>query len=114
MIFTLVGSLIGKKAKPLGMRPSPAAHADTCRLFGRVLERALAQIGMPKKEAAALLGYADQSSIGDWVSGVQAPQILRLFDCLGEEFQVAFALALAKEKGIAISYTLTASDRKFA
>lgn len=109
MLPSLFLSLLPKKAKSVGMRLPE--YEDTRRMFGRVLERALERAHIPKKEAAALLGYADQSSLGDWVAGVETPQLLRLFACLGDDFKVAFALELAREQGIRVTYALATQQR---
>lgn len=52
--------------------------ADPRRAIGRVIERGLARAGLTKQEVSFRLGYADQSTVGRWVSGMERPHFDRL------------------------------------
>lgn len=53
---------------------SPEAKATVAQL----IDRAIAHSGLSKKEAAYLMGYADdQSPISRWIAGIEPPSLAR-------------------------------------
>lgn len=87
---SLARSLPPAPRKPLAMGfAAPAGEGETDRKvladpdlrreFGAVLSRAFALADWTLKDVAFRLGYADQSAVSRWVSGVEAAPIAKLW-----------------------------------
>lgn len=72
----------------------PVADPQVARVLGQAIERALERAGLTKQDAAFRMGYEDQSALSRWISGVESPQVARLWT-LGELFQRSLVLELA-------------------
>lgn len=66
---------------------------DIKAVIGSAIQRAVSMAGMSNKEAAAKIGVND-SQFGKWLSGLETPQVHRVFAV--EELQQPFVVALAR------------------
>lgn len=68
--------------------------ADLRQFVGRIVERALALMGVSKQDASYQMHYADQGTLSRWCSGLERPALDKLLTIDG--FKVAYVQALAE------------------
>lgn len=78
--------------------PKHLAEADARRFVGRLLADALRHANVLAKDAAARMGYADQSTLSDWMSGQHVPAFFAKF-LADERLRRGFIVALAELPG---------------
>ena len=62
--------------------------------IGQAVERAITLARLTKQDVAFRMGYADQSTLARWISGVETPSFARLW--MVEDLRAPLAVALAE------------------
>lgn len=77
---------------------------------GRVIERALELSGVSRQELAYALGYANQSAVSRWISGLENPSLEKLMsDAAPVAFRQGLAIAIGEvQQGISVQVVMTA------
>jgi hypothetical protein len=90
------------------------ANPDEARALGRVIERAIEIVGSTKQDIADALGYTDQSALSRWISGVETPQMAKLWALpqLKSGLLLAFAEAAGDVAEIDVRTIVTVARRR--
>lgn len=76
------------------LRGETSCHFLADANLGPTVARVIALSGMNQQEAAIAMGYADQSVVGKWIAGTEAPNLARMWAV--EELRGPLVLALAE------------------
>jgi hypothetical protein len=95
--------------KTLAMR-SESLRKPLAGAIGRAIDRAITLSGLTKQDAAYRMGYQDQSAVARWISGVETPQLARLFAV--PELRAPLVQALAElSSDVEVTTTITVRRR---